>query len=208
MRIADEELTVEAAGARVEKYAREHLRTLEIFDGLGGDFTREDSSDRVTLSDIGRLVVINAQLQADDVPALLDADSSRLADLHLDADLADCEVGDETWTLASEVYETFKIRGIGPAKRSKLLHLKRPRMFFIHDSRTGARYQNAAAAVAAEDDAFATGFWEAVRRDLKQPEFDELMLKVTAINVEGSSGPLQLGSLSKLRVLDIVCWSA
>jgi hypothetical protein len=209
MRIASSEVSIDEARARVEKYAANHPKTLEIFDGVGEGGHSDESPNQVTLADIGRLVVVNAQLQADDVPALLEVDAhDEFAAVPVDAALEECTYNDETWKAATVLFNRFlEVPGIARAKRSKLLHAKRPRMFFISDSKTAKAYESVAAAIAAERDDDSLGYWEAAQRDITQPEFESLMSDVARITVPGLSGEPNLGSLTRLRVLDIVCWT-
>ncbi|MET0953390.1 MAG: DUF6308 family protein [Aeromicrobium sp.] len=207
MRIADS-VKVDDAIKGVKEYAERYWRTLKIFDGLGGDGYDDPEPDLITLADVARLVVINGQPTAQDVGSLLDADASALADLDEGATLESCEVGDLTWTIASQLYEAFRIDGIGPAKRSKLLHAKRPGLFFINDSRTGVSYQAVAAAHADPGGPAGQGFWAAAREDILQDEFVDLMDRLKTCVVDTDGGPMNVGDLSRVRVLDIVCWSA
>jgi hypothetical protein len=207
MEIANETVTVDEAFSTVRRYAEDHPQTLRIFDGLGANGYEDPEPDQVTLADIGRLVVINGRPDADDVARLLDADTSQLGNIEQGATLEDCEIGDVTWKLASELYKAFDLDNIGPAKRSKLLHSKRPGLFFINDSVTGAHYEAAAKKHADPDGPAGQGFWAAARDDIRQAEFDQLMALLAETVVDSPGGPLPLGELSRVRVLDIVCWS-
>lgn len=162
----------------------------------------------MTLSDIGRLVVINARLDADDVHCLLDVQAAdAFAQVPIDARLEDCEPGTPLWETVSALYEMFRRANIGQAKRSKLLHAKRPGLIFISDSITSSKYQASAEAIAAQADYETKGYWEAARNDILQTEFSDLMKEVATISVPGLPGEPVLASLSSVRVLDIVCWA-
>lgn len=207
MKIAGTEVSLEVALEAVQKYAMEHPATLEIFDGVGEHGYKDEHPNEITLADIGRLVVINAQLAADDVPTLLNTPiAEALAAVPVDASLEDCEPGTDLWRDASHLYSLLDIKNIGPAKRSKLLHAKRPRLVFISDSVTGAKYETEARRIASESDFETAGFWQAARADILQDEFRELMSEVAKTMVDGITGKPTLESLSSVRVLDIVCW--
>ncbi|MCW2770044.1 MAG: hypothetical protein JWR27_1477 [Aeromicrobium sp.] len=209
MRVASEQINVDEAIRRVEAYARRFPRTLEIFDGIGRVELADSDPDRVTLADIGRLVVIDAQLRADDVPVLLGVDAgAQLAAVPFDAKLEDADYGGILWVAASDLLDRFTgLEGVDRSKRSKLLHVKRPGMFFISDNRTGSAYQVVADAFAKDRDDASLGYWEAAQADIVQPAFVELMGRLDDWSVDSDSGTLRLGHLSRVRVLDIVCWS-
>jgi hypothetical protein len=116
------------------------------------------------------LVAINAGLAAEDVATLIGIDaSSEFAAVPATARLEDCEPDSDLYAAATALYEKYRLfkgSNIGPAKRSKLLHLKRPWLVPIADSHTISVYRRRA-----EDWAsrlgIATGHWEAVREDLR-----------------------------------------
>jgi hypothetical protein len=210
MRIADHVLSVDDAVEIVVNYAAAHARTVEIYDGLGERGVSDDQPNRVTLTDIGRLVIFNAQLQADDVSRLLDVNAGEeFSAIPVDARLEDASYGGELWQAASALFDRFcGIPGVNRAKRSKLLHAKRRGLFFITDSVTAASFNRVATEIARERGDGSTGYWEAAQRDIRQPEFDELMRRLSDHRVDALEGSPSLGSLTRLRVLDIVCWSA
>jgi len=78
VRIADRELSRDAALGIVRDYAARHDATVLLYDLAGdedacpGPGGAAEPVDAVTLADIGRLVVINAGLRSGDVPLLLD----------------------------------------------------------------------------------------------------------------------------------------
>lgn len=203
MHIASTEVSEDEAIKRVVAYSAQHFKTLQVFDGLGDRGYKDESPNEVTLADIGRLVIINANLRADNVSALLDvAASEALAAVPATAKLEDCEVGGKLWNDAARLYELFKsegTKGIGKAKRSKLLHAKRPGLVFINDSKTGAAYKEVAKT---------GGYWQAAKRDIEQEAFVDLMTAVAKIRVEKLPGSPTLAPLSRLRILDIVSWNA
>jgi hypothetical protein len=124
-------------------------------------------ANAITLADIGRLVIINADLRADDVPALLTTASEKaFAEVAPDARLEDCAHGSPLYLAATALYDRFRRPGIGPVKRSKMLHLKRPWLVPVYDAHVHRMYADRAAALALEIDDPGAGWWEALRRDL------------------------------------------
>jgi hypothetical protein len=121
----------------------------------GDDTDRPDRAsatqpvNTVTLADIGRLVAINADLRAGDVSALLTTASEQaFAGVPPDARLQDCPPDSPLYLAATLLYDLFRRPGIGPAKRSKVLHLKRPWLVPIYDSHVHRIYANRAADLA------------------------------------------------------------
>jgi len=207
MRIAGNEVSRTDAHEQVRTYAKRFYNTLKYFDGVGMGRSVDDSPNEVTLADLGRLVIINAGLEADDVPALLDVDAeAALAAVPPNAKLEECEPGTQLWNAASKLYALFQLPNIGKAKRSKLLHLKRPGLIRINDSVTEAKYRKSAKEIASKADYETEGYWEAARNDILQDEFAELMRDVANVTVPQLGGA-SLASLSAVRVLDIVCWA-
>jgi hypothetical protein len=97
-------------------------------DGRPGPGGAADPVNAVTPGDIGRFVVINASLSADDVATLIDIDAAaEFAAVPAPALLEHCEPGSDLPGSCGP-YEKYRLaRGsnIGRAKRSQLLHLKR-----------------------------------------------------------------------------------
>ena len=210
MLIADRKMTVDQAVRAVEGYAERYPKTLEVYDGLGDNGYRDPAPHHVTVGDIGRLVIINAMLKANDVGALLDVDAHQaFASVPVDASLENATYGEALWNDATALFDLFgSIKGVDRAKRSKLLHMKRPHLFFVADSVTSAAYSGVAAELAAARGDGSKGFWEAAQRDIQQVEFADVMSSLESRTVPALPGSPSLGSLSRLRVLDIVCWSA
>jgi hypothetical protein len=94
---------------------------------------------------------------------------------------------------------------VGQAKRSKLLHLKRPWLVPIADTRVAAAYHDRSGAWA-DQLGIASGHWEAAREDLT----------TAASDFEWLTGQLRdhqepriqrLSRLTSLRLLDILAWT-
>ncbi len=144
--IAGEQWSVEQAVAVCRWYGREHRETLRYYD-FGGVDADPHAHNSVDLSDAGRLVVINANLKADDVPYMIAAGQ----DAPWEAVTADDDLLAENWedllSRAEPLYLHFraaKSGGLGPTRTHKLLHLKRPHVFPIVDSVVRLTYLDAA----------------------------------------------------------------
>jgi hypothetical protein len=122
--------------------------------------------------------------------------------------LEDCEPGSDLYHAATALYEKHRFvhgSNIGPAKRSKLLHLKRPWLVPIADSRTIGVYRRRADGWAARL-GVASGRWEAVREDLiaDTSDFEWFISRLS----EDPAPELQrLSRLTSLRLLDILAWT-
>jgi hypothetical protein len=92
------------------------------------------------------------------------------------------------------------------AKRSKLLHIKRPWLVPISDSRIATIYDSRVrlSAKALGRDAAS---WEVIREDLRDGAADFAWL-VEQLLADGDPGIRRLGRLTSLRLLDIVAWTA
>lgn len=172
MRFGDCQVSRDRALALLAGYAVSHADTVRLYDFAGqedgepGPDGAARPANAVTLADIGRLVAINAGLAAADVAALVDVDAAgEFAAVPAAARLEDWEPGTGLDEAATALYDRYRLSGIGQAKRSKLLHIKRPWLVPIADSRVVKVYQHRAAALAAEL-GLVSGHWAAVREDL------------------------------------------
>jgi hypothetical protein len=115
---------------------------------------------------------------------------------------------------ALALYEHFhKIRGIGPAKASKLLHLKRPLLYPIVDSKVMDIYRATgapAAAAKANPRSKAQGwkevFWDVIRADLiaNWQGLAELHQLLATAGADGDDHAALLARLGPLRLHDII----
>jgi hypothetical protein len=155
--------------------------------------------NRVTLEDLGRIMVIGADLRAMDIPWLLEVEAEKeLAAIPVDARLEDAEPGSDLFEAALALDEKFSgHRGFGHAKKSKLLHLKRPYLFPVTDSFIRMTYGSATAGAE---------FLKAVRDDLVNPANvrDFKLLQVRLIAEPATSAARLLGEVPTLRLLDIL----
>lgn len=196
LRIADVELEVDQAADVCRWYAGKHPGTLKFYDFAGTD-TDPHPHDGVDLADAGRLVVINANLTADDVPRMISAatDAPWSVVRHDDDLLSDG--WEELLSRAEELYWHFRQASLGPTRTHKLLHLKRPRVFPIVDSVVRKVYRDAA-----RDAAGGRGFhyWPVVGREINANR--KVYRELTGV-LQGH----RVGRLTVPRLHDILVWS-
>jgi hypothetical protein len=212
MRIGDHEVPPDEARALVCRYARDHTATVLYYD-LGGDLDGHpgpagaaEPVDQVSLADIGRLVIIDARLNAADAPVLLNAAAPALFEaVPARARLEEWTPGGPLDQAATALYDQFRTAGIGGAKRSKLLHLKRPWLVPIYDTRLHEVYKQRVAALTAEIDDPNSAWWEAPKRDLVEGA-NELAALMASLAADGDAVIRRAGHLTALRLLDIIAW--
>ena len=200
--IAHQQITVTDARRFLAEYPK---GTVQWYD-----LARVEAVDGVTLADLGRLAVINADLTGNDAVALLEATDAPWGDVPFDAQLndADPEAMGGLYDKASELYWYFrKLPNIGPAKASKLLHLKRPALYPILDQYVLRFYRSAAreAARLYPRRAARELYWAAIRQDLlaSVPAVARLRDELRAQSDDHSR---RLSELTDLRLLDICIW--
>jgi Family of unknown function (DUF6308) len=213
VRVGDHELSKDQARDTIGDYAIRHRSTVLWYD-LAGDTSDNPKPGRaaepvnsVTLADIGRLVVINAGLRADDAAMILSAaGEADLAQVPPDARLQECAPGSSLYEAATLLHDLFRRPGIGPVKRSKVLHLKRPWLVPIYDTHVHQVYGDRAADLGRQIGDSNGGWWEAARLDLVAgaTDFEWLSASLGADN-----DPLirRAGNLTELRLLDILVWT-
>lgn len=204
MRIGDQIISTGRALEILQWYSGHFPDTVRYFDGVVACGRQPvQAPHHVTMADMGRLVLMNTNLTAKDVPRLLAVDArAEFSAVPVDARLEDAAPGSPLLAAAERLYDRFRVGdGIQGAKRSKLLHLKRPLLVPIFDSHIERVYGPA-------KDRIGT-YWEATRQDLLAAEnlqaFDELEAELRK--------PLQeppgrhLLALGRLRWLDILAWT-
>lgn len=190
-------------------YADEHPATINWYDYAGTD-APPVAADGVQLADIGRLVVINAQLSADDVPGLLAPLPDGLWDaVPHDADFRDLSEDPHehpVYVAASKLYEALISRhNIARTKATKLLHLKRPQLIPVVDSVAAEHYRRAADDLAARWGEPHGQFWAAIWADARANE-EALQPLLGQLAGEGRNRA-RLAALSPLRLHDVLVWS-
>ncbi|WP_328992679.1 DUF6308 family protein [Kribbella sp. NBC_01245] len=204
MRIGDQVISTGRALEILQWYSGHFPDTVRYFDGVVACGRQPvQAPHHVTMADMGRLVLMNTNLSATDVPRLLAVDArTEFSAVPVDARLEDAAPGSPLLAAAERLYDRFRIgAGIGPAKRSKLLHLKRPLLIPIGDRQLSVVYGAAAGDLKT--------FWEAIRQDLLAEEnlqaFDELEAELRKPLQEPPSRHLL--ALGRLRWLDILAWT-
>jgi Family of unknown function (DUF6308) len=200
MNIGTRKIVVDEAIAQLRLYAETNGAVLHYYDGLPGS-TSVGGSDpnQVTLEDLARTMVIGSDLRAMDIPWLLEVEAEKeFAAIPVDARLEDAKPGSELFEAAVALDEKFTgHRGFGYAKKSKLLHLKRPYLYPVTDSFIRMTYGSASAGA---------GFLAAVHNDLVNPANvrDFKLLRVRLIAEPATSAARLLGDAPTLRLLDIL----
>ncbi|HZX03217.1 DUF6308 family protein [Kribbella sp.] len=200
MNIGTRKIVVDEAIAQLRLYAETNGAVLQYYDGLPGMTTVGGSDpNRITFEDLARTMVIGSDLRAMDIPWLLEVDVEKdLAAIPVDARLEDAAPGSELFEAAMALDDKFTgHRGFGHAKKSKLLHLKRPYLYPVTDSFIRMTYGTSAAGSA---------FLSAVRDDLVNPANvrDFKLLQVRLIAEPATSAARLLGEVPTLRLLDIL----
>jgi hypothetical protein len=200
MNIGTRKIVVDEAIAQLRLYAETNGAVLQYYDGLPGMTTVGGSDpNRVTFEDLGRTMVIGSDLRALDIPWLLEVEAEKeFAAIPVDARLEDAERGSELFEAAMALDDKFTgHRGFGHAKKSKLLHLKRPYLYPVTDSFIRMTYGTASAG---------SEFLSAVRDDLVNPANvrDFKLLQVRLIAEPTTSAARLLGEVPTLRLLDIL----
>jgi len=194
--------------AALRSYADEHPATIAWYDYAGAD-APPVAVDGVQLADIGRLVVINAQLSADDAPGLLAPLPDALWDaVPRDADFRDLPEDPRehpVYLAASKLYSALTSRhNIARTKATKLLHLKRPQLIPVVDSVAAEHYRQAADHLAARWGEPHGQFWAAIWTDARA---NQAALRPVLDELAGDGGDrARLAALSPLRIHDVLVW--
>lgn len=173
------------AGRRLSvEWAREALSsyppTTVICYDLGGDPEGSPApSDGLTLVDFGRAVLIDAGISGAEAAGLLEAARSSQEDglwsaVTMEARLEDADPLERggLYDRANVLYEHLRaITGVGQTKASKLLHLKRPWLYPIVDSKVRELYDEPAREAArvnprAGEEGWSRVYWDPIREDL------------------------------------------
>lgn len=170
--VADQRLTLAEVAEQVSGFP---AGTVRWYDFGGASDTPPEVVDAVTLLDLGRMTAMNPDVTGQDAVALLerDVDPSLWRAVPPTADLADADPAKEggLFDAANRLYKTFSsISNVKDAKTSKLLHLKRPRLYPILDEQVKRLYLARAVAEAARPEVAWRGYrmtyWAAIRQDL------------------------------------------
>lgn len=209
LRFAGAGVSQDDALQALRDYAEQRGGTLRWYDRAGGA-SLPKPADAVELADIGRLVVINARLDADDVPQLLEPFEPGLwtaVGHEVDfRDLPEDPRAEPAYTAVSELYLALRDRpGIGRTKATKLLHLKRPRLVPVVDSVVLAHYRDTATELARQWELKDPQYWAAIWSDARR---NDPLVQALLKQLRQAGGPAaEVADLSPLRVHDILMWS-
>ncbi len=211
--------------------AHDHLQAfpLEVivnYDFAGNPAGKPAAHDVVMLEDLGRIAFMFNRngLTAGDATALLNIGRKAAADglwnsvphhyRFEDLDLDDPDLPSHP---VFRLYKLFQAtKGLGAAKVSKLLHIMRPNLFPIIDSRftgspRGRGIYTLSARRAASDSAVArsagwrTFYWKAIQQDLRHNR--DALASLGAEYRHRSDDQAAIASLTPLRLQDIIAWS-
>jgi Family of unknown function (DUF6308) len=200
VRVGDDKITKRETRDLITSYASEHTATVLYFDFAGRAEDNIEPSDGVTLADLGRMTVINADLSGADAAGLLSLDNLRWSSVARTARLefADPDEPDGLYAAMSAMWaEVRKLRGIGPTKASKLLHIKRPFAFPLLDRDVRKTYDGRYAK--------SNDFWREIRADLIDGT-DDLDTVAQELLGADDADVRRAGRLPHLRLLDILAW--
>ena len=196
--------------AELEKYATWNDRTITRYDLPGpGD------PGRLALAEVERTKVIHSRIGGTEADWFVaTAGTAPWAAVPGDAMLADADPAEAggLYDAATELYDWFRgRRGVSTAKISKVLHIKRPALVPILDSRLLKMYRVNATEAGRRHAEHARGakrmYSAAIRDDLLEPG-NVKVLAACRDQIEGSDAEQvqRLAGLSDVRLLDIVAW--
>ena len=200
MNIGTRKIVVDEAIAQLRLYAETNGAVLQYYDGLPGmTVVGGPDPNQVTFDDIARIMVIGADLRAMDIPWLVEVEAEKeFAAIPVDARLEDAKPGSDLFEAAMALDEKYTgHRGFGHAKKSKLLHLKRPYLYPVTDSFIRMTYGTTTAG---------RDFLAAVHNDLVNPANvrDFKLLQARLIAEPATSAARLLAEVPTLRLLDIL----
>ena len=203
LRIAGKELTASDAVDVLRRYGEWYGLTVELYDHGG-----REPANEITLEDIGRLTVIDAQLKGKDTAPLLHSVSEKqwkaLAPAANFLDLPDHPRSHPDFKAASDIYDALrKNPGIKWAKSTKLMHLKRPLFVPIVDSVVRGAYLKIASAEKSRLGLADRPIWSVIWSDAR---WNEPMIADVVRPRLRASGSV-VADLSSLRLHDILIWS-
>jgi hypothetical protein len=207
--LADDQISFDHALAHLARYAQAVPDTIRYYDYAGDLDDLPAPSNGVEVADIARLVVINAQLRANDVRALLaPVDPDLWARVPMDfrfEELPLNPLGHPVYQALVALYDAYKARaGLDKAKITKLLHLKRPHLVPVLDSVAERAYEARAVALAKELGQGKALYWAAMWNDARQNAAETAALKA---RLAEDRSTWALAALSPLRLQDILVWS-
>ena len=197
--VGDHEMSFDDALSRAVGYARAHAATVLYFDFAGKAEGEVTPSNGVTLADLGRMTLINADLNGGDAAKLLATKIAwpsvpswaRLED-------ADPDEPDGLYFSMNTMWKDITVhKGIGPSKASKLLHIKRPFAFPILDRDVRKTYKARSRN--------SGSYWRSIREDLIKGSTELERLGASLGEVE-EEAVKRASRLPALRLLDLIAW--
>lgn len=200
---ADKRLTIEQALSAFRRY---RLKTVHRYDlkGPGDPYV-------ITLEEAARTRAVSSRLSNQEAAWLVARSQTAPWPLP-DADLADADPSerDGLYDQMNACYEHFftdRPRYVDIGKISKVLHIKRPKLFPILDREVRTCYKQAARRAAKNypDRGYKAMFWAAIRDDLVANRQSGSLAALR--DGFASEPPLKVYSqLTDLRLLDILTW--
>jgi len=206
--------TVTDPARRISRYLTEHARTVRRYDMTAGTYPA------VNAELIAATRVLSSRISFDQEEWFIE----RAADapwhlVPIDADLSaadPCAIGG-LYDHASALFAHFRNAapsGVKAAKIYKVLHLMRPQLYPILDSRLARRYERPARSAAAAVNGCRTdlppskyAYWAAIRRDLLENATALSAIRTNLRANEGSANGAVVDRLTNLRLLDILTWA-
>lgn len=190
-------------------YAREHSGTVERYDlGKPGD------PDVVSGDEVVRTRLINSRIGRRNREHFLRISAETtalLAAIPVTAHLRDADPAATggLYDQALSVFDKYPTAGVRLGKVSKVLHLKRPHLFPILDSRVVSAYREVAEKAAARypGRGYRRMYWAAVRDDVVAPANVAALASLRDLlrgHTDERAG--RLAGLSDVRLLDILTW--
>lgn len=204
-------MPVENPGQRIITYLKAHRTTV-----LHYDFGGRGHSALLTEPEVVRTRHIRSRISRSELDwfvqqAAAAATLWQAVPSHATLVQADPDSGDPLYSDALALFMHFSARrrGVSLGKVSKVLHLKRPSLYPILDSRITLLYRQRAAAAASRHPKLGhrRSYWIAIRDDLIDPGNVEAIRQIRQQLGDHHDSAIRQGAdLSDLRLLDILAW--
>lgn len=190
------------------------LRTIENYPAKTPgiyDYPGPGEPSVITVGEIGRTRAVSSRIsRAEGAWFIQLAESAPWTPVDTDLQAADPAESAGLYDMMLALYDHFSAaapRGVGRAKISKVLHLKRPTQFPILDSRLARTYRGAAtrAALAYPGRGNSRMYWAAIRSDVIRSA-DGLAALRTKVGSHESQRVRALQAVTDLRLLDMLTW--